>query len=130
MAGGTTAYGALGAALLWACLHAVGAPVGLVPVVVLFAVERGLTAVPLTPGGAGVADVVTTALAVHLLGDPAQHQALTAGILLYRALTFGAEIPVGGVWLAAWLLLTRRRSPDLPTTALEPATSAPLAEVA
>ncbi|MDQ1616465.1 MAG: putative heme transporter [Actinomycetota bacterium] len=103
-----TAYSALGAALLWCCLHALGAGLGIAAVVALFAFERGVTALPITPGGVGVAEVATTAFALHVLSpsgvDPA---ALAAGVLLYRALAFGAEIPAGGLWLVGWFVANR-----------------------
>jgi hypothetical protein len=37
---------------------------------------------------------------------------LAAGVLLYRGLVFGLEIPVGGAWLAGWLLSRRWRAPS------------------
>jgi putative heme transporter len=114
MTAGMTAYSALGALLLWSCLHVLGAGLGFAAVIALFAVERGMTALPFTPGGAGLAEVATTAFALHMLAstgsDPA---AVAAGVLLYRGLAFGAEIPVGGAWLVGWLLLSRLRASHL-----------------
>jgi uncharacterized membrane protein YbhN (UPF0104 family) len=101
---GMTLYTTLLFALLWACLWVTGA--GVTPVVVLagFTVERLLTLAGLTPGGAGVVEVGLTGVLIALGGSPA---GVVAGVLVYRALTFGLEIPVGGISLAAWLWLRR-----------------------
>lgn len=101
---GMVLYTALLFALLWACLAVTGA--ALAPAVVLagFAVERLLTLAGLTPGGAGVVEVGLTGALIGL-GGPAG--SVVAGVLLYRALTYGLEIPVGGVGLAVWLWLRR-----------------------
>jgi uncharacterized membrane protein YbhN (UPF0104 family) len=102
---GTAGYGLLQAVLLWACLHAVGA--SLAPAVVLagFAVDRVMTLAVVTPGALGFAEAGTAAALIALGGSPA---AVAAGVLLYRGFTFALEIPVGGVWLAGWLLHRRR----------------------
>jgi uncharacterized membrane protein YbhN (UPF0104 family) len=104
MTWGVLAYNALQALLLWACLAAVGGPLPLVLVIAVFAVERAVTALPITPGGAGVVEVAATAMLVALGGAPA---AAAAGILLYRAFVFGLEIPVGGTWLLGWWITQR-----------------------
>lgn len=102
---GTAGYGLLQALLLWACLHAVGA--SLAPAVVLagFAVDRVMTLAVITPGALGFAEAGTAAALIALGGNPA---AVAAGVLLYRGFTFALEIPVGGAWLAGWLLQRRR----------------------
>jgi putative heme transporter len=110
---GMVTYYTLGALLLWASLHVVGSTLGPVAVLALFAFERALTTLPITPGGSGVAEVATTALAIALSG-PQDRAVVAAGVLLYRAFTFGLEIPVGGMWLLGWLLLQRAgRRPDV-----------------
>jgi uncharacterized membrane protein YbhN (UPF0104 family) len=115
---GMVTYHALGALLLWASLHVLGSTLGPVAVLALFAFERALTTLPITPGGAGVVEVATTALAIAFSG-PHENAVVAAGILLYRAFTFGLEIPVGGVWLLGWLLVQRsHRQPRLSTTAV------------
>jgi uncharacterized membrane protein YbhN (UPF0104 family) len=103
---GMIAYYALVALLLWACLHVVGSTLGAVSILAIFAFERAVTTQPFTPGGAGVAEVATTALALAFNG-PNDRAAVAAGVLLYRAFTFGLEIPVGGAWLLAWLFVQR-----------------------
>jgi putative heme transporter len=113
---GMITYYALGALLMWASLHVVGSTLGPVAVLALFACERALTALPITPGGSGVAEVGTTALAIALSG-PQDAAVVAAGILLYRAFTFGLEIPVGGMWLFGWLFLQRSgRKTEQPLT--------------
>jgi putative heme transporter len=99
-------YYALGATLMWACFHALGSSLGVAAVLVLFAFERALTALPITPGGSGVVEIATTALATTLAG-PHDSAVLAAGVLLYRAFAFGLEIPIGGVWLVGWLVARR-----------------------
>lgn len=97
---GMVLYTGLLFALMWSCLEATGA--GLTPAAVLagFAVERLLTLAGLTPGGAGIVEVGLTGALLALGGSPT---AVVAGVLLYRALTYGLEIPVGGAGLAMWL---------------------------
>ncbi|MCW2768365.1 MAG: hypothetical protein JWO11_4324 [Nocardioides sp.] len=105
--------------LLWACLHLTAA--GLAPTAVLaaFAVERLLTLPGLTPGGAGVVEVGLSGALLVLGGLPA---GVVAGVLLYRALTFGLEIPVGGIGLLGWWWARRRAAvrgaAGLPSTEL------------
>ena len=107
MTWGVLVYNALQALLLWACLAAVGSPLPTALVLAVFAVERVVTALPITPGGAGVVEVAATAMIVAVGGAPA---AAAAGILLYRAFVFGLEIPVGGAWLLGWWLAQRGSS--------------------
>lgn len=104
---GVLGYNALQALLLWCCLSVVGAPLPLVAVVSVFAVERAATALPFTPGGSGVVEVSAAAAVVALGGPPA---AAAAGVLLYRAFVFGLEIPVGGAWLLGWWVSQRGES--------------------
>jgi uncharacterized membrane protein YbhN (UPF0104 family) len=101
---GMVAYYALQALLLEACMAQLGSTLSPGAVLVLFACERVLTAVPVTPGGSGVVEVTITALAMALGGSPAVS---TAGVLLYRGFTFGLEIVVGAVWLLGWLAVRR-----------------------
>jgi uncharacterized protein (TIRG00374 family) len=97
---GMAVYTALLFLLLLACLTATGADMGVGAVLVGFTVERLLTLAGLTPGGTGVVEVgLTTAL----LAFPGSAVGVTAGVLLYRLLTYGLEIPVGGAALVGWL---------------------------
>jgi putative heme transporter len=103
---GMASYTVSLAALLWFCLHLTGA--GLPPAAVFagFALERVLTIAGLTPGGAGVVEVGVSGLLLVLGGDPL---GVVTGVLLYRLFTYGLEIPVGGLGLAAWLWMRRRQ---------------------
>ncbi len=64
-------YLALQAALLWTCLHMLGNQFTGAAVLTAFAVDRLLTAVPLTPGGSGVVEAGTAAALIALGGAPA-----------------------------------------------------------
>jgi len=74
----------------------------------VFAFGRLLTALPLTPGGLGVVELAYIGGLV-LAG---RHQTtlpvdvfrahIAAGVLLFRALTYGAQIPLGGVTYLIW----------------------------
>lgn len=98
-------YALLQAALLWACIHAVGGAIAPAVLLAGYAADRVLTLAVFTPGGAGVAEAGTAGLLVALGGDPAT---TAAAVLLYRGFTFALEIPVGGLWLGGWLLARRR----------------------
>ena len=77
------------------------ATVALAVLLAAFAVERVLTLVVLTPGGAGLAETGTVGVLVAFGVDPAS---AVAGVLLYRLFTFALEIPVGGAAALGWLL--------------------------
>jgi putative heme transporter len=97
---GMSLYTVLLFALLAASLAVAGAGVPLAVVLLAFCAERLATLVGLTPGGLGVVEVgLAAALMLAPGADPA---GVAAGALLYRALTFGLEIPVGGLLLAGW----------------------------
>ena len=106
MAFGKIAYAALQAGLLWLSLRALGELVNPAVVLAAFAVERILSMVVLTPGATGVVEVGMTGVLVALGVDPTMS---AAGVLLYRAFTFGMEIPVGGLSMLVWSL--SRRTP-------------------
>jgi uncharacterized protein (TIRG00374 family) len=61
-------------------------------VLAVFAFARLATAVPFTPGGAGVVEAVLIGGLVAAGGDRAE---VTAAVLIYRALTWGLPILVG-----------------------------------
>jgi uncharacterized membrane protein YbhN (UPF0104 family) len=77
-------------------------------VLAAFAVERVLSMLPFTPGGAGLAEAGSIATLVSLGGDPLS---VTAAVLLFRAFAFLIEIPVGGAGILAWMWVNRRRVP-------------------
>ena len=111
MSVGMVVYLALQAALLWSCLHMLGNQFTGAAVLTAFAVDRLLTAVPLTPGGSGIVEAGTAAALIALGGAPAQ---VAAAVLLYRSFTFLAEIPVGGAWAIGWFA-SQRRMPSAAT---------------
>jgi membrane-associated phospholipid phosphatase len=81
--------------VLLACLRAVGvsdAEVSWAQVLVVFSFARLATIVPVTPGGAGVVELVLIAGLTAAGGDRAQ---VTAAVLVYRALTWALPILVG-----------------------------------
>jgi putative heme transporter len=86
--------------LLVSCLVVTGAHVALGVVLLAFCAERLATLANLTPGGIGFVEIgLAGALILAPTASPA---GVAAGVLLYRALTFGLEIPVGGTVLAVW----------------------------
>jgi uncharacterized membrane protein YbhN (UPF0104 family)/membrane-associated phospholipid phosphatase/predicted Ser/Thr protein kinase len=98
--------------VLLATLRAVGvsdAEVGWAEVLAVFAFARLATAIPFTPGGAGVVEAVLITGLVAAGGDRAQ---VTAAVLVYRALTWALPILVGVVCYLWW-----RRSTLRPATA-------------
>ncbi|HYN65427.1 MAG TPA: lysylphosphatidylglycerol synthase domain-containing protein [Ornithinibacter sp.] len=103
--GGKVGYAALQALLLWACLRVVGDPVAPVVVASAFVVERVLSMVVLTPGATGVVEVGMAGVLGALGAEPA---AAAAGVLLYRGLVVGMEVPVGGLALLGWWAGQRR----------------------
>ena len=106
MAAGKLAYAFLQAALLWLSLRVLGSWVSPAVVLAAFAVERILSMVVITPGATGVVEVGMTGVLAALGVDPT---AAAAGVLLYRAFTFGMEIPVGGLSMLAWSVRGRGR---------------------
>lgn len=105
MLGGKLGYAALQALLLWACLRVVGGPVTPVVVASAFVVERVLSMVVVTPGATGVVEVGMAGVLGALGTEPA---AAAAGVLLYRGLVVGMEVPVGGLALFGWWVGRRR----------------------
>jgi len=106
---GVSGYLVLQAVLLGTCLHQLGSDLAPFAVLAGFAVERLLTLVPLTPGGAGFADTACAAMLIALGGDPV---VVAAAVLLYRGFTFLLEIPVGGLGILGWVV-ARRLDPRL-----------------
>lgn len=101
-----TAYGVAQAALLYACIQAVGDSVLPAAVLAAYAVERFLSIVPITPAGLGFTEAGATGILVAMGGDPTLS---AAGVILYRAFVAALEVPVGGAWLGIWYYLVRRK---------------------
>jgi uncharacterized protein (TIRG00374 family) len=96
---GATGYPLLQLALLAACVHAFGLHVTFGRIAVAYAADRVLTMVPITPGGAGVAETGMTAVLIAFGADPTT---AAAAVLLYRGFTYYIEIPLGGVVALGW----------------------------
>ena len=97
--------------VLLACLRAVGvsdAEVSWAQVLVVFAFMRLITIVPFTPGSVGVVELLLIAPLVAAGGDREQ---VTAAVLVYRALTWGLQIPVGVACYLWWRRSQRRTQP-------------------
>jgi putative heme transporter len=97
--------------VLLVTLRAVGvgdAEVGWAEVLAVFAFARLATAIPFTPGGAGVVEAVLIGVLVAAGGDREQ---ATAAVLIYRALTWALPILVGVACYLWW----RRQSFAAPT---------------
>jgi uncharacterized membrane protein YbhN (UPF0104 family) len=72
----------------------------------IFALARLLSAAPITPGGVGLVELTYIAGLVLAGGAEIRANAVAAA-LLFRMLTYGAQIPLGGVTYLIW---RRRRS--------------------
>jgi uncharacterized membrane protein YbhN (UPF0104 family) len=108
MAFGLASYSALQFLLFDLSLRMIGCKAPLVVLFAAFAIERVFTLVPITPGGVGIAETMSTLMLVALHVDPV---AGAAGVVLYRAFTFFFEMPAGFVALVGWWAQRRRRGP-------------------
>ena len=70
----------------------------------VFAFGRLLSAVPITPGGLGVIELGYIG---GLVAAGGARPDVVAGVLLFRVLTYGIQIPIGGVTYVIW---RRKRS--------------------
>ncbi len=86
------------------CIRAVGVPSSAVSTLALFcvfAIVRGITVMPTMPGDAGLSELAFVTLVTQVSGDETVN-AVTAGVLLYRVLTWILMIPLGGVAILVW----------------------------
>ena len=65
----------------------------------VFAFVRLLSALPITPGGVGVVELGYIG-GLNLAGGP--HAQVVAAVLLFRVLTYGLQIPLGGFTYIIW----------------------------
>lgn len=114
MALGLVSYSALQFLLFALALRMVGSHAPLVALFAAFAIERAFTLVPITPGGVGIAETMSTLLLVALGADPVVS---AAGVVLYRAFAFFFEMPCGFVALVGWWARRARRRPAAPQPA-------------
>jgi len=77
-----------------------------IEVLAAFAFARLVTALPITPGGLGVVELVLSAALIRAGGDRAQ---VVAAVLVYRVLTYLLPIPLGAVCYLIWSRVTMRR---------------------
>ena len=78
-------------------------------VFVVYAVVQGLTVLPITAGDAGVSEIAYIGLLTAAAGSQYVNQ-ITAGVLIFRVLTWIVIIPIGLGTLAVWQRVTRRRA--------------------
>ena len=88
--------------VLLASLRSAGVPaaeIGAAEALAVFALARLATAVPFSPGGLGVVELALTSGLVAAGGERAP---VVAAVLVYRALTYLLQIPLGGVAYVLW----------------------------
>ena len=73
----------------------------------LYSVGRLSTVVSITPGGVGVVEIAYTAVYVAVLGEGA-HNAVLAGVLVYRAFTYFLPIVTGAISYVIWRIMRHR----------------------
>jgi uncharacterized membrane protein YbhN (UPF0104 family) len=97
-------------ALLVMSLRFVGVPESVLSWVAIFcvwAIVRGLTVIPLMPGGVGVSEVAYIGMLTAISGQQYVNE-VTAGVLVYRILTWLLMIPAGGVAMGLWQVGLRK----------------------
>jgi uncharacterized membrane protein YbhN (UPF0104 family) len=79
-----------------------------IQVLAVFAFGRLIGALPITPGGLGVIELGYIGGLVAAGGNEPQ---VVAAVLLFRVLTFGVQIPIGGFTYVIWRARARWRRP-------------------
>jgi uncharacterized protein (TIRG00374 family) len=89
-------------------------------VLAVFSFGRLLGALPITPGGLGVIELGYIGGLVAAGGNEAQ---VVAAVLLFRVLTYGVQIPIGGFTYVIWRTRSswRREPPDSDDLGIVPA---------
>jgi uncharacterized protein (TIRG00374 family) len=100
----SVAYVAAQVLLLWFALRSVGLDTPVAVLVTAAAIERLGTIIPVTPAGAGIAEIGTIGWLVAAGLDPVE---AVAGVLLYRVFLVVMEIPLGGAVLGGWAWANR-----------------------
>ncbi|HEY8115012.1 MAG TPA: lysylphosphatidylglycerol synthase transmembrane domain-containing protein [Actinomycetota bacterium] len=75
----------------------------------VYAFSRLLSAVPITPGGVGLIDLGYIGGLTAF--DGAEKAQIVAAVLLFRALTYGIQIPIGGFTYIIWRVKSDWRRP-------------------
>ena len=84
----------LSAASLWVFVYAFGYSLGIDGLIVAFGLANVLAAIPITPGGLGVVEVILTS---SLVGFGAPRGIAVLGVVTYRLVNFWLPIPIGAV---------------------------------
>ncbi len=84
----------LDAASLWVFVAAPGHRVAIDGLIVAFGLANVLAAIPITPGGLGVVEVVLTST---LVGFGTPRGIAVLGVITYRLVNFWIPIPVGAL---------------------------------
>jgi uncharacterized membrane protein YbhN (UPF0104 family) len=90
-------------AVLILSLRSMGVSEQELPAVEIFSVyafSRLLSSIPITPGGVGVIDLGYIAGITGFY--PHEKSAIVAGVLVFRLLTYGIQIPIGGFTYLIW----------------------------
>jgi putative heme transporter len=74
--------------------------VAAVEIFAVYTFSRLLSAIPITPGGVGVIDLGYIAGLTSI--DKGEHAEIVAGVLIFRVLTYGVPILIGGVTYFIW----------------------------
>lgn len=101
---GSVAVSMVQAGLFVMCLRAVGVPstsASTLALICIWAIVRGLTVLPTMPGDAGLSELAFVSLVTQVSGGGTVN-VVTAGVLIYRALTWVLLIPIGGAAIAIW----------------------------
>ena len=98
------------------CIRFVGVPQQAITWLAIFcvwAIVLGLTVIPLMPGNAGLSELAYVGLLTPIAGERYVNQ-ITAGVLIFRLLTWVLLIPTGAAAIAMWrYALTARAVPRL-----------------
>lgn len=114
----TLAYHLATFGVLYMSLLAVGVTeAGIVETFAVYAVARQVTAIPLTPGGAGVIELALIG-GLGLTGG--ELPKLAAGVLLFRFFTFLLYLPAGAATWMWWQWAVNREEREQPTTFRHP----------
>ena len=92
----------MGYVLLLVSLRAVGVPADVLPpeiVLAVYAAVMVITLLPIAPGGAGLPELLYIGFFSSYVGDPAWNDAIGAGVMLFRGMSWFLPIPVGYVAL-------------------------------
>ena len=100
----------MGYVLLLVSLRAVGVPADVLPpeiVLAVYAAVMVITLLPIAPGGAGLPELLYISFFSSYVGDPDWNDAIGAGVMLFRGMSWFLPIPVG--YLALFLQRQREK---------------------